>query len=82
MLGRLRGSTGFEEDGGNCPLRYDSEQKTMEGKQPKADQETTQEAVCCGAVSPCHASGGMWLRQVCRDVQELEKSPAAIRLPQ
>ncbi|KAJ1148406.1 hypothetical protein NDU88_001242 [Pleurodeles waltl] len=58
----LRGSTGVEEDGGNLPIRCDPEQETMKREQPEAAHETTQEAVCRGAASSRHASGGAWLR--------------------
>ncbi|KAJ1177858.1 hypothetical protein NDU88_003110 [Pleurodeles waltl] len=78
MLGHLWGSTGVEEDGGNCPLCCDPDQEMTKRKQPEADQEMTQEVICHGAASSCHASGGAWLRQMCGRVQGLEKTLAAI----
>ncbi|KAJ1164873.1 hypothetical protein NDU88_005306 [Pleurodeles waltl] len=45
-LGHLRGSTGVEEDSGNCPLHCDPEQEMTKGKKPETDQEMTQEAIC------------------------------------
>ncbi|KAJ1114470.1 hypothetical protein NDU88_002707 [Pleurodeles waltl] len=81
-LRHVRGSTGVEDDSGNLPLHCDPEQETTKRKQPEADQETTQEAVCHGYASSWHASGGAWLRQVCGQVRGLGKTPAAIRPPE
>ncbi|KAJ1137819.1 hypothetical protein NDU88_004215 [Pleurodeles waltl] len=57
MLGHLQGSTGVEEDGGNRPLRCDPEQEMMKRKEPEADQETTQKAICHGAAYSHNTSG-------------------------
>ncbi|KAJ1107487.1 hypothetical protein NDU88_004877 [Pleurodeles waltl] len=45
-LRHLRWSTGVQEDGGNRTLCCDTEQEMTKRKQPKADPETTQEAIC------------------------------------
>ncbi|KAJ1190319.1 hypothetical protein NDU88_007057 [Pleurodeles waltl] len=73
MLGHLRGLTGVEEEGGNRPLCCDPEHERMKRKQPEGDQETTQEAVCCGAASSHYASGGAWLPEVFGRVRATEK---------
>ncbi|KAJ1135683.1 hypothetical protein NDU88_002121 [Pleurodeles waltl] len=52
-----------EECGRNQSLRWERRVEPAEGKQPKRDGETTKEAVCHGAASSSHASGGAWLSQ-------------------
>ncbi|KAJ1163395.1 hypothetical protein NDU88_003853 [Pleurodeles waltl] len=63
MLRRLRGLTGVEEDGGDRPLHCDPEQEMMKGKQPKADEETTREDVCCSHIRLDHRSSVCPLRK-------------------